>query len=244
MADLETTLGTNSTSPEGNQQPVNGDSLTNIMAGGEGSTGDTGNTEPKPDEGKLSPWADQLPEDMRGNKDIAKRFMGFKKIGDLAKSYMELEDRVAKSNVPESSEGYDIAKEQDAAGFLKMAMESKLTNEQATALYKQVRSLGESSIQALQQAQKEQLSTTDTALKAEYGAKYPEKIEFLKRGLAAAGGQVASVLRNAGIAGHPDIVRTFIAFGEMTSESGGAKGKQSHSVKSLMEGGQFSYEEK
>ena len=232
--------GTGGSSADGGQSAGDAGSLSGVMTGGDGGT----QTEPtKPEPIKLEPWGDQLPDDIKGNPEVAKRFTGFKKIGDLAKSYMELEDKVAKQVTPDKPEGYDVSKEKDSAEFVKLAMESKLTNDQANVLYNKLKSTGELAMQSMQTAQRNQLIQTEAALKIEYGPKYPEKMESLKRGLKVAGEGVSKALRDAGLAGNPDIIRTFITFGEMTSESGGAQGSHAHGVKSLMDGGSFTYKE-
>jgi hypothetical protein len=97
-------------------------------------------------------------------------------------------------------------------------------------------------MQSMHEAQTAELAETERTLKAEFGTRYPEKIEFLKRGLAAAGQGVGAVLQRAGIAGNPDIVRAFIRYGELTAESGGARGSPAEKTKSLMEGGTFHYQ--
>jgi hypothetical protein len=210
---------------------------------------------------RLAPWAEQLPEELKGNPEIAGRLAKFTKVGDMAKAYLDLEGKPVgvtipgaeaspeeaaafweKAGKPKNAEGYAFAKDPDAGPFAKMAHESNLTDAQARAVYTRLKALGEAQMQAAQQQQKQAFVETEAKLKEEYGSKYPEKIEYLKRGLQAAGPQVGDLLRNAGIAGHPDIVRTFILFGEMTSESGGARGGGAAQLKSIMEGGGFAYE--
>ncbi|MDR0597034.1 MAG: hypothetical protein LBG14_00825 [Treponema sp.] len=210
---------------------------------------------------KLAPWTEQLPEDLRGNPDHAGKLAQFAKVGDMAKAYLELEGKLSgaatvpgadaspetvaafweKAGKPNSAEGYAFAKEPDAAPFAQLAHESNLTNDQAQAVYTRLKALGQQQAQALQQQQMAEYGETERALKEEYGSRYPEKIEFLKRGMQAAGPSVGALLQNAGVAGHPDIVRAFIRFGEMTAESGGARGTDATRLKSIMEGGGFAY---
>jgi hypothetical protein len=206
----------------------------------------------------LAPWTEQLPEDLRGNPEYAGKLARFAKVGDMAKAYLDLAGKGAgipgqeataeeaaafweKAGKPKGAEGYSFAKEQDAGPFAKIAHASNLTEVQAQAVYTQLKALGEQQVQALQQQRVAAFAETERALKEEYGSRYPEKIEYLKRGLQAAGAPVGALLQEAGIAGHPDIVRAFILFGEMTSESGGAKGSGATQLKSIMEGGGFAY---
>jgi hypothetical protein len=54
---------------------------------------------------------------------------------------------------------------------------------------------------------------------------------------------VGAALQNAGIAGNPDIVRAFIRYGELTAESGGARGSGTTGpLKSVYEGAWWNYE--
>ena len=78
----------------------NGADITSIMGG----MADNSEPTSKPDEGKkeegnekaednanFPAWTSQLPEDMRSNADIMKQLVKFSKIGELAKSYSELQ---------------------------------------------------------------------------------------------------------------------------------------------------------
>ena len=211
---------------------------------------------------KLAPWTEQLPEELRGNPAHAGKLAQFARVGDMAKAWLDLEGKLAgaatvpgadaspetvaafweKAGKPKAADGYSFAKEPDAAPFAKLAHESNLTEAQAQAVYSRLKAAGEQQAQALRQQQMAEYGETERKLKEEYGSRYPEKIEFLKRGLQTAGNSVGALLQNAGIAGHPDIVRAFIHFGEMTAESGGARGSGATQLKSIMEGGGFAYE--
>ena len=210
---------------------------------------------------KLAPWTEQLPEELRGNPAHAGKLAQFARGGDMAKAWLDLEGKLAgaatvpgadaspeavaafweKAGKPKSADGYAFAKEPDAAPFAQLAHEANLTNDQAQTVYTRLKALGQQQAQALQQQQMAEYGETERALKEEYGSRYPEKIEFLKRGLQTAGPSVGALLQNAGIAGHPDIVRAFIQFGEMTAESGGARGSGATQLKSIKEGGGFAY---
>jgi hypothetical protein len=86
------------------------------------------------------------------------------------------------------------------------------------------------------------MQETAAALRKEYGAQYEPKIEHLTRGLATAGPNVGRLLTEAGLAANPEIVKTFIAFGAMTAESGSTRGGgEAQPLKSIFEGGGFDY---
>ncbi|MDR3191618.1 MAG: hypothetical protein LBT87_00980 [Treponema sp.] len=209
---------------------------------------------------KLAPWTEQLPEDLRGNPDYAGKLAQFAKVGDMAKAYLDLAGKDAgaavpgkdataeeaaafweKAGKPKDAAGYSFAGEEAAKPFAEIAHAANLTETQAQAVYARMKALGEQQLEAAKKQQVAAFAETETKLKEEFGSRYPEKIEYLKRGLQAAGGPVGTLLQQAGIAGHPDIVRAFILFGEMTSESGGAKGSGAARLKSIMEGGGFAY---
>ncbi len=249
--------GTGADAAGGDQSSGTEDSLENIMTGGDdhGKEGANGKSDTPPssdgktEEIKLAPWAEQLPNEIKGNPELAKRLAGFKTIGDLAKSHLDLDTQLSavKKGIPESADGYEIAKDKDAADFVKLAHSVKLNNEQASTLYKQLTSAGENMIKAVREKQQEkqrtELLATETALKKEYGAKYPEKIELLRRGLGVAGKEVSAVLQSAGLSGNPHIVKAFITLGELTAESGGARGGGAPKKPiSVLEGGSFEFE--
>jgi hypothetical protein len=217
-----------------------------------GNGGDAGG---KPEEAKVPAWHEQLPPELKGNAGLAE----YQKVGDMAKALLDLKGKAGvelpgdksgpeelaafweKLGRPKAAGGYSFAKDENAEPFAKIAHASNLTEAQAQAVYTQMKALGEQQLQAVKQQQAAAYNETEQALKAEFGTRYPEKIEYLKRGLQAAGASVGSLLQQAGIAGHPDIVRAFILFGEMTSESGGARGSGATQLRSIMDGGGFAY---
>jgi hypothetical protein len=109
-------------------------------------------------------------------------------------------------------------------------------------MFKNLEEIGTQRMRAAQQAQEQQVKETATALASEYGSKYEEKMELLARGLAAAGPNVGTLLNQAGLAGNPEIVKAFIAFGHMTAESGAARGGGTgEPMQSVFAGGSFNY---
>jgi hypothetical protein len=220
--------------------------------------GDGGDAGGKPGEAKTPAWHEQLPPELKGNAGLAE----YQKVGDLAKALLDLKGKAGvnlpgenagpeelaafweKMGRPKAPEDYSFAKDAENAGIAKMAHAANLTESQAAALLEQMKSFGTARMRAALDAQTAELAETERTLKAEFGSRYAEKVEFLKRGLAAAGRNVGAALQNAGIAGNPDIVRAFIRYGEMTAESGGARGGGTTGpLKSIYEGGGFDYPE-
>jgi hypothetical protein len=212
---------------------------------------------------KLAAWAEQLPPEMRENPETQAKLAKFGKVGDMAKAFLELESKAAgavlpgknaaaeeaaafweKAGRPKEAGKYAFAGDKEHGGgeFAEAAFKANLTSAQAEALFKSLGEMGTLRLQAAVQAQQQQAAQTAAALSAEYGSKYEEKIELLKRGLAAAGPNVGSLLSQAGLAGNPEIVKAFIAFGQMTAESGASRGGGAgEPLQSVFEGATFDY---
>jgi len=210
-----------------------------VKGEGPGGGPDTGS------ETKPPAWAGQLPKETRENPEAMAKLAGFAKVGDLAKAFLEREGKAASNEAgrPETAEGYVFAKEGDGGPeFARAAFEANLTKTQAETLYKSMKELGAAKLSALREEGGRRVRETAAALAAEYGPRYAEKMELLTRGLAAAGPGVAGLIKEAGLAGEPEIVKAFIAFGEMTSESGSSRGSGAgEPLKSVFEGGSFDY---
>ncbi|MDR0721123.1 MAG: hypothetical protein LBF78_15940 [Treponema sp.] len=246
--------GAPSDQADGNRQPGNAEStLINAFAGAEGAeplnnpAGDKAGGDGKPEGGegvKLAPWAEQLPPELKGEAKFAK----FAKVGDLAKAYLELEGKRQGSGKPESPEGYSFAKEEGAGVFAKIAHAGDLSEDQAVKVYKELADFGKAQTEAQAKAREDaivrQALETEETLKKEYGGHFAEKMELLTRGLSAAGAGVKEALKAAGLQGNIDIARAFINFGQMTAESGSARGSGTpHEVRSILNGGSFEFKQ-
>ena len=197
-------------------------------------------------ETKTAAWADQLPRELRENPDTQAKLAKFAKVGDLAKAFLELEGKAAafEAGRPETAEGYGFAKAagSDGAAVAAAAFEAGLTKTQAESLFKSLGEAGAAKIAEMQKDRAARHRETAAALAAEYGSAYPEKMELLTRGLAAAGPGVSGILARAGLSGEPEIVKAFIAFGEMTAESGSSRGGGAgEPLRSVFDGGSFDY---
>jgi len=230
----------------------------NTAAGGK----DTGSETLK---NKLAPWTDQLTQDMRDNPETAAEFAKFAKIPELAKAYLDLKSKAGgvvipgkgatteavaefweKAGRPKAAEGYSFAKdkESDGATFAAAAFSANLTEAQARAMYKNMQEIGARNLQGFHDQLKQKLTQTAAELQKEYGSKYKENMEYLTRGLNAAGPNVAKLLANAGLTGEPEIVKAFISYGRMTAESGFTRGDGAgESMKGIIDGGSFEYKD-
>ena len=233
------------------------------------ATGDKGTGSNEAADGKSGSEAKQHPAWMAqlGNieNEKAEKLSKFEKIGDLAANYLELEKKLGSSIVkpgkdaspeemeayyralgkPESADKYSIEGD-DAEMFRKMAYENNLTDEQAKAFFKSLQEVGNNAIAQQKAAFDAQAKDTQAALQKEYGNDYPTKIEMLKRGVAAYGGEkLGAKLQQAGLLGDYDVVKMFILLGEQSAEAGSpgnTKGK-ADGYKSIQQGGHLSFGE-
>ena len=232
----------------------------------EGNTGKKaeGSESTKADEVKNPAWMSQLPGDMLQNSELVKQLGKFSKIGDLAKSYSELESKLGKSltlpgedasdeekaafygklGKPSDVKGYGLP-EDDSFNFAKLAYDNNLTTSQAKAMYEAMSKAGQAALDSQVEAQTAQAKATDEALRKEYGSKYNEKVSFMQRGLQNFGGaSLYDTLQKSGALYSQDVAELFIKLGEMTSESEstirGAAGGKTQYV-STDEGGSFTF---
>lgn len=259
-----------------NQTQVNGtednnsSDITNIMGGMAGDAKpevkpDNGeNTEGKEkpeDKTELPKWTDQLTDELRSNPDVMKQLSKFAKIGDLAKSYSELETKLGKSLVkpgedaseeeinafyqklgmPESADGYSISNENKA--FKELAYKNRLTDNQAKGMLEALKTIGNQVIEQQKAAFNNQAQATTKALKAEYGNDYDAKIKLLTKGVETYGGKaLGEKLRQTGLLADLDVVKMFITLGEQVSEAGTqTKNSNAKGYKSISEGGFLSF---
>lgn len=258
------------------------DDIKNIMGGMQGAepdpkpAGDGGDNgagnKPNADGnngGKDAPnpaWMEQI-GDITKDAAAAEKLKKFGKVGDLAKTYLELEGKLGNSitkpgenasaeeienfyrelGKPESADKYSIEGD-DAKMFRELAFKNNLTDAQAKAFYQSLQEVGTSVMKNAAEQQKAafeaQAHETQTALKKEYGNDYPVKIEMLKRGIAAYGGKsLGTKLDKAGLLGDYEVVKMFINLGEISAEAGspGNTNGKTDDYKSIPEGGTFSF---
>ena len=209
-------------------------------------------------------WMEQLPEEYRTG-DSAKQFAKFAKIADMAKAYSELESKMGNSvtlpteetsaedlqkfyeklGKPATADEYEVPDE-SANFFKEIAFNNNLTKAQAKAVLEAVVQHGINVVEQSQAEAQRVAEETDKALRTEYGAKYPEKIALLKRGIAAYGGNsLGAKLQRSGLLYDAEVVKMFIALGEMNAEAGasvkGAGGGNKEYVPTS-QGGHFKFD--
>lgn len=257
--------------------PDNNGAVTNDIENIMGGMSETSTPETKPvdtngdkAEGKetqtaaeLPAWTQQLPKEMRENADVMKQLSKFKTIGDVAKSFSELETKLGKSLIQPADDASDEVKnafweklgkpksvndysinDENAAVFKELAFKNNLTDAQATAIYGALQDVGKAAVEQQQAAFKQQAQATTAALKAEYGNQYNAKIEMLKRGVQKYGGQaLGDKLKATGLIADADVVKMFIKLGEQSAEAGSANNTTPPKDKyvSTAEGGKFSW---
>ena len=185
----------------------------------------------------LPTWATQVSKEWRENPEYAPKLAAFEKLDDLVKGYFEAQGKSdipgagakpeelaafwKKLGHPEKPEGYTVAKDQNAGTFISAAHAARLTDEQATALWKSVSESTARQLTAAQHAQAAEIAATDALLKKEYGDTYDYALEMFQRGIG--NGELKTLITNAGLAGKPEIVKAFIALGASLQESGSPK---------------------
>lgn len=221
LTDIMNTLNTSEPAPE----PSNGEN-------GKG----TNEVDQKPENPK---WMAQLDGESLKNEDLVKQLSKFQNIGDLAKSYSALEKKLGKSiNIPgddaaaeeiaafygklgrpESAEAYSIADEK-AKQFKEIAFMNNLTDKQARGMYDALAQMGAAAVQASQEEQLRKAQESDAQLRTEWGKDYGANLEFLKRGIAAYGGNsLGAKLQSSGLLYDVDVVKMFALLGRQTSEA-------------------------
>jgi hypothetical protein len=265
------------TGDDGGRQAGNLASLMDAYAGAEGAkpeakpgSGDTavgdgnaggGDHQPEGELPKLAAWAEQLPQELRGNPEAAKSLAKYAKVADVVNALLEAEAKLAGGGIPgtdakpedvaayweklgkpKDAGGYSFAKEPGAEAFANAALGANLTESQAGALYAALNGLGKRQAEAALEELNRQIAGTDAALKKEYGAKYAEKVNLFISGCDAAGPEVRKLLYRAGLGGNPDIIKAFIAYGQLNAESGSPRGGgAAQPLKPVNEGGWWDY---
>ena len=253
--DIKNIMGGMSGSEQPKTEPGN-----NAGDAGQGkSTNDNG----KGGEVQHPAWMSQINNDITSDAEKAGKLSKFEKLSDLASAYLEAEGKLGNVLVkpgenstdeereafykalgkPDAADKYSIEGEQ-AEMFRNMAYKNNLTDEQAKAIYDELKVIGENALAQQKLAFEQQAKETQNALLAEYGKDYQTKIEMLKRGVNTYGGKaVAEALQNAGLLANKDIVKMFILLGEQSSEAG-AQGKtqgKADGYVSIKDGGHLSF---
>jgi hypothetical protein len=207
---------------------------------------------------ELPTWMQQLPKEAIGDPDTAGQLARFSSIGELSKAYIEAQKRSVVPDAeakpeeverfyqglgkPKEPSGYSFH-DKDSKQFADLAYKLNLTEAQAAEIWNSSKAQLDGALKTVRERQNADFEETDKLLRKEYPEpqKYEEAIAFLQRGLGNGG--LDRMLREAGLAGKPEIVRAFIELGRATSEAGLAPaGSGSSSLpKSIKEGRGFSY---
>lgn len=208
-------------------------------------------------------WMEQLDHEALEDADFVKQLSKFQKIGDLAKSYSALEKKMGSSiNIPsedasaeeiasfysklgkpESADGYSIEGERSKP-FKDLAFINNLTDRQAKGVFEGLARIGEAAEKASAENLARIAQESDKQLHSEWGNDYAANLEFLKRGIAAYGGNsLGAKLKASGLLYDVDVVKMFTLLGKQSAESSatgkGAGGRSDYVPTS--EGGTFNY---
>jgi len=227
----------------------------NPQAGGQGggttlTTQKTESTTPLAEGAtKLQPaWMAQLPQDLKEDQSLTK----FQTIGDLGKSYKELEGKLGKAivlpgekatdeekvryrksiGVPDKPEDYKLdpvelpggitKDEATEKAFLAKAHELNLTLDQV----KNVHQWYYKQLADDMKVVKTTMAEVETAMAKEYGADWSQAKGFMERGFAQfADAETAKLFDLSGLGNHPGVIRMFIKMGKLITEHPFVDGK-------------------
>jgi hypothetical protein len=113
-----------------------------------------------------------------------------------------------------------------ADGFTKLAHELGLSKEQAAKLAAFDLENGAQTFTKLTEMQQQAQAAAEKALKAEFGASYPEKMALAKKGALQAGGE--ALANHPALGNDPVFIKAMVKVAEMTGEdrAAGARGSQ------------------
>ena len=230
---------------------------------GDNTNGDNAGSDESSKEVQPPAWTQQLPEEMRNNKDVMAQLSKFAKIGDMARSYTELESKLGKTLVqpgenasteevqafyeklgkPSSADAYSITDE-NAQAMKELFFKNNLTDDQAKNLYGELKQIGVNAVKANREALEKTAAETEKNLKSKYGSEYGKKMEMFKRGVKTYGGQaLLDQLKSSGLIAQQNIVEMYVLLGEQSSENSTPAGSasQAEQYKDTASGGHFSF---
>lgn len=198
-------------------------------------------SEPNKAEPKNPTWFDQLSDDIKGDEKTVKTLSKFNTVGDLAKSYTELQKLMGsrielpkddadadalsafwqKVGKPKTAEDYDLDGVENTEKFREVAFNANLTAKQAKDVFLALREVGIGIMKDQQTALKDMYTSTDNALREKYGNQYGAKKAALEKGLKAWADEEASkALISTGAIFNQSIAEMLIRMGEAAQESG------------------------
>jgi hypothetical protein len=198
----------------------------------------------KSGQAQLPPWAAQLPKDLQTDESTTR----FATIGDLWKSYRELEGKIGSSIAlpgkdakpedwaafwekcgrPKNPGEYALQKIKDLpqgleygddAGYRARAHALGLTKEQAEGMYAFINEDTLARYKDLVQAQQRKAEETELSLRKEWGKDFEAKYESMRRAVTTFGNEeVLSLFGQTGLTNDPRIARMFAKIGEALGE--------------------------
>jgi len=184
---------------------------------------------------ELPGWANATTKELRADPRFADFAKKYSKFDEVVKSLIDRESEVR--DVPTDPKGYELELDKDieylpeeVESFQALAHKLKLTKEQANELVKVSAEAAKKEVAAYRERQEadkklaaDQVSVkkkelTD-ALQAEWGDKYQENHEVVKRGVAAYGSpELLKALQDAGLGNNIEVIRHFQKVGMMMRE--------------------------
>jgi len=251
--------------PEAGAGGVTG-SVNNTAAGQPDQSAGQPKGKPGPNQSNdnLPQWTQQLSKKYVSDLESVTKLQAFKSLDDFVQAYLdgagqqlslpgekstpeELHAFYEKLGKPKEAASYSFAKDEPA--FAQVAFNANLTSAQAEALYKASLAQVDDMRKGMMALQAKDFAATDVLLQKEYGDKSEEAVTLMQRGLGINPktgelSPIAKSLKDAGLAGKPEIVRAFIELGRAISEGTAAGGNsKAGGAKSIMDGRGFGYQE-
>lgn len=197
---------------------------------------------PPPAEAAPSDWREALPEDIRGNENLAK----FESLEGLAKSYINAQQMIGRDKIPmpksdeewqdvynrlgrpESAEGYefeDVEVPEDfpiddeaLKQFKEVAHQNGLTAKQANELQKWYFQQNVGNFENMVTAVQQEMDEAQANLRKEWGNAYDQKLATAMRAVREFGGDdLVRTLEESGLGNNVALVKTFAEIGSKIS---------------------------
>lgn len=187
-------------------------------------------------------WMAQLPKELQAHETLTK----FKAIGDVGKSYIELEGKLGKAIVPpeegatdeewrayykklgapEKPENYTLdasvvpkelySKEMEQS-FRQWAFDEGLSQKQAASLFGKYNEFTMAAVKGKDTAERLQKETVLNSLKEEWGPSYKENLSYMERAFSTFGNpKIAKAVDRIG--NDPDVIKMFVNIGKQLRE--------------------------
>jgi len=195
-----------------------------------------------------NPWMAQLPADLKNQETLTKMAKFKNGFGDLGKAYLEPEGKLGETIAvpgekataedwnrfysrmgrPETADGYKLEVPKDlnvkipdelVKELKQAAFTEGLSQKQAQQMFGWYSTLLDKQQKVIETARVEARKLTEKALRDEWGAEYPAKINAMKNAVVRYGSpEFVKFIRESSLGNHPEFIRIFAKIGETIGE--------------------------